>query len=162
MGTRKVELGKVGHLVRTEIRRRREQRQLSLQDLSERLEVLGRPILASGISKIESGDRRVDVDDLVVIADALGTVPSALLRGGLPRENAELTDEQNEAVRLAKDALYQCESLGVTRYEITEWMNAQDAWRRVMEQDPTGKDLLARIRLELQKGTPTSYSEATG
>ena len=59
-----------------QIRRQREREQLSLQDLSDRLEsAVGRPILPSGISKIEQGDRRVDVDDLVALADALGTAP---------------------------------------------------------------------------------------
>ena len=79
MGTRKVELGEVGHTVKAQVRRLREQRGLSLQALSERLQTVGRPILPSGLSKIEAGDRRVDVDDLVALAEALGTVPDDLL-----------------------------------------------------------------------------------
>jgi transcriptional regulator with XRE-family HTH domain len=79
MGTRKVELGEAGHTVKAQVRRLREQRGLSLQALSERLETVGRPILASGLSKIEAGTRRVDVDDLVALAEALGTVPDDLL-----------------------------------------------------------------------------------
>jgi transcriptional regulator with XRE-family HTH domain len=74
-----VELGEVGHTVKAQIRRLREQRGLSLQGLSERLETVGRPILASGLSKIEAGTRRVDVDDLVALAEALGTAPDDLL-----------------------------------------------------------------------------------
>ena len=53
---------------------------MSLQELSDRLTQVGRPILPSGLSKIESGDRRVDVDDLVGIAAALGVMPDRLLR----------------------------------------------------------------------------------
>jgi transcriptional regulator with XRE-family HTH domain len=79
MGTRKVELGEVGHTVKAQVRRLREQRGLSLQALSERLETVGRPILPSGLSKIEAGTRRVDVDDLVALAEALGTAPDDLL-----------------------------------------------------------------------------------
>jgi transcriptional regulator with XRE-family HTH domain len=79
MGTRKVELGETGHTVKAQIRRLREQRGLSLQALSEQLETVGRPILASGLSKIEAGTRRVDVDDLVALAEALGATPDDLL-----------------------------------------------------------------------------------
>ena len=79
MGTRRVELGEVGHTVKAQVRRLREQRELSLQALSDRLETVGRPILASGLSKIEAGTRRVDVDDLVALAEALGTTPDDLL-----------------------------------------------------------------------------------
>jgi Helix-turn-helix domain len=65
-------------MVAPECRRRK---QLSLHQLSDRLAAVGRPILPSGLSKIEQGTRRVVVDDLVALADALGTVPGALLQG---------------------------------------------------------------------------------
>ena len=80
MGTRKVELGTSGHAVRANIRRIRELQKMSLQDVSDRLTRLGRPIARSGLSKIESGDRRVDVDDLVAIAAALSVTPNRLLK----------------------------------------------------------------------------------
>jgi transcriptional regulator with XRE-family HTH domain len=165
MGTRKVEQGKVGHLVAAEIRRRREQRQLSLQTLSDYLEVLGRPILPSGLSKIEAGTRRVDVDDLVALADALGTVPSALLRGGVPKKPGGYTEEDMEIAQAAEDALRRCEAAGMTRYEIVEHMNAQDAWQRVKERDvgmigPDGLAAwMAEVKAELQRGTPSSYAK---
>lgn len=166
MGTRKVEQGKVGHLVAAEIRRRREQRKLSLQTLSGYLEVLGRPILPSGLSKIEAGTRRVDVDDLVALADALGTVPSALLRGGFPKKAAGYTAEDGELAQAAEDALRRCEAAGMTRYEIVEHMNAQDAWRRVREREPNlgmgpggPEDMIAKIQAELQRGAAFNYAE---
>jgi transcriptional regulator with XRE-family HTH domain len=166
MGTRKVEQGKVGHLVAAEIRRRREQRQLSLQTLSSYLEVIGRPILPSGISKIEQGARRVDVDDLVAFADALGTVPSALLRGGGPKKPGGYTEEDMKIAEAAEDALRRCEAAGMTRYEIVEHMNAQDAWRRVKERgisvglDSGGLEgWLAEVKTELQRGTPFSCAK---
>ena len=156
----------MGHLVAAEIRRRREQSKLSLQTLSSYLEALGRPILPSGISKIEQGDRRVDVDDLVALADALGTVPSALLRGGVPQKPGGYTEEDMEIAQAAEDALRRCEAAGMTRYEIVEHMNAQDAWRRVREQDPTVgmgpgglEGMMAKVKAELQRGTPFSYAE---
>lgn len=79
MGTRKIELGQTGRIVAARIRRIRERNGLNLQDLSDRLAPLGRPILPSGLSKIEMGNRRVDVDDLTALAAALGTIPNDLL-----------------------------------------------------------------------------------
>lgn len=52
---------------------------MSQEQLSQRLAAVGRPILTSGVSKIESGGRSVDVDDLVALALALGVNPSRLL-----------------------------------------------------------------------------------
>lgn len=63
----------------------RKVRNLSQNELSERLGELGRPMLPSAISKIEGRDRSVDVDDLVALAVALRVSPSRLLlpdRGG--------------------------------------------------------------------------------
>jgi transcriptional regulator with XRE-family HTH domain len=79
MGTRAIELGPTGRTVKAQIRRIRERNGWSLQDLSDRLTEVGRPIVASGLSKIERGDRRVDVDDLVALAAALDTIPNDLL-----------------------------------------------------------------------------------
>jgi hypothetical protein len=39
----------------------------------------GRPVLPSGITKIEQGERRVDADDLVALAVVFGVTPNALL-----------------------------------------------------------------------------------
>ena len=40
---------------------------------------LGRPIATLGINRIEAGDRRIDVDDLVALAVALDVSPIAIL-----------------------------------------------------------------------------------
>ncbi|HEU0257534.1 MAG TPA: helix-turn-helix transcriptional regulator [Microbacteriaceae bacterium] len=49
----------------------------------------GRKLAASSISKIENGDRRVDVDDLTALAYILRTTPAALLTP--PSEAVTLT-----------------------------------------------------------------------
>src|SRR4051794_25470240 len=61
------------------VRALRDARGMSVRDLSARLSELGRPLLPSGITKIEQGQRRVDVDDLVALAVALRVNPSRLL-----------------------------------------------------------------------------------
>ena len=63
------------------IRRIRQHRDLTAAALSDRLAEIGHPILDSGILKIEHGGRRVDVDDLVALAEALGVEPAMLLLG---------------------------------------------------------------------------------
>ena len=81
MATRELEKGPVGARVGENLRALREARRLSAYDLAKRLREIGRPILPSGISKTESGTRRVDVDDLVALAVALDTTPNQLLFG---------------------------------------------------------------------------------
>lgn len=50
-----------------------------LKDLSAQLAELGQPVSLGQLSKLERGDRRVDVDDLVALAVALDVAPSRLL-----------------------------------------------------------------------------------
>lgn len=158
MGTRKVEQGEVGHLVAAQVRWERERKHLSLHQLSDRLAAIGRPILPSGLSKIEQGTRRVDVDDLVALADALGTVPGALLQGPL-RESVGLTEEQGVIGKAAIDAVRLCEAAGMTRYDVIAWMNMADAARRMMERDPSGNELAAKIAAELRRAIPIDSAE---
>lgn len=72
-------LGPTGHRVGRRLRELRQVRGFTLGDLEERLREMGRPILLSALSKIEKGQRRVDVDDLVALALALDVSPNLLL-----------------------------------------------------------------------------------
>jgi transcriptional regulator with XRE-family HTH domain len=56
----------------------RHHRGLTVRRLSERLGELGHPMLPSVISKLEKGNRSVDVDDLIALAVALRVNPSRL------------------------------------------------------------------------------------
>jgi 8-oxo-dGTP pyrophosphatase MutT (NUDIX family)/transcriptional regulator with XRE-family HTH domain len=90
-------LGSVGRYVIENLKQLREERRLAYTELSARLEQLGRPIPTLGLSRIENGKRRVDADDLVALAIALGVNPSALL---LPRSTgAEDEIELSPATR---------------------------------------------------------------
>jgi transcriptional regulator with XRE-family HTH domain len=85
MATQRVERGDIADRVAQQVKALREERRLTLAQLSERLTEVGRPILPTGIKKIERGGelaRRVDVDDLVGLALALGVTPNRLLFGG--------------------------------------------------------------------------------
>lgn len=72
-------IGPTGETVRENIRRIRDKKGMSQNELSKKLGSLGRPIPPLGIHRIENGDRRVDVDDLVSLAAALGISPAGLL-----------------------------------------------------------------------------------
>lgn len=68
-----------GDRVKRAVRAFREAKRMPYTELSERLTALGRPIPVLGLRRIEHGERRVDVDDLAVLARALSVPPLALL-----------------------------------------------------------------------------------
>lgn len=72
-------LGPTGEAVRSNIKRIRERQRIAVTELSNAMRRLGRPIPPLGIHRIEDGQRRVDVDDLVAFSVALNVSPSSLL-----------------------------------------------------------------------------------
>ena len=76
---RKIDKGPSSLRVAANMKRLRLARGLKLDDLAERMSELGRPILKSGLARIETGERRVDVDDLMALAIALETNTNGLL-----------------------------------------------------------------------------------
>src|SRR5690348_15947450 len=60
------------------IRRLREQRKMTWVELSERMGVLGHPILPLGLRRIVAGERRVDVDELVALGAVFSVEPWSL------------------------------------------------------------------------------------
>lgn len=78
-GRRSEGWGPVSNVVAQNLLRVRKARRFTTQQLAVRLVELGQPIPASGITRIEKGDRRVDVDDLMALAVALNVAPTTLL-----------------------------------------------------------------------------------
>jgi transcriptional regulator with XRE-family HTH domain len=72
-------LGAAGNNVRRNVRRLREERQWSYREVEERLSRAGRAIPVLALSAIDSGERRVDVDDLVALAAVFDLSPQQLL-----------------------------------------------------------------------------------
>lgn len=62
----------------------RTERRLSTRQLAALLAEVGRPLQPTAITKIESGDRRVDVGDLAALAEVFGVSMLTLL---LPDDN---------------------------------------------------------------------------
>lgn len=90
MAGKKSDLGPIGVQVQQAVRDLRNARNLSYAELSRRLADLGRDIPPLGLRRIESGDRRVDVDDLAALAVALNVSPLALL---LPQSDSSVVPE---------------------------------------------------------------------
>jgi len=72
-------MGPPGRRVAANLRRIRREHSTTTAALSQRLAAIGHPIADTGITKTEKGDRRVDADDLVALALALGVTPNTLL-----------------------------------------------------------------------------------
>ena len=83
-------VGPIGVNVNQAVKRFREKRRLGYAELSRKLDEMGRDIPPLGLRRIESGERRVDVDDLIALALALDVSVLALL---LPTEESPLVPQ---------------------------------------------------------------------
>lgn len=79
MATNEVPRGPISGYVVENVRRLRGERKWSLVELSDRMGAAGRPMLASGLHRLEQGSRRIDVDDLVALAIVFDCAPVTLL-----------------------------------------------------------------------------------
>lgn len=81
-----------GKAVAANVRRIRDEiRGWSTYELSRKLKSAGRPIAPSALAKLERGERRVDVGDLMALACALEVNPNALLLPATAEGLVELT-----------------------------------------------------------------------
>lgn len=94
MAGKKSDLGPIGENVVQAVRRFREMRRFGYADLSRKLAQYGREIPPLGLRRIESGERRVDVDDLAALAVALNVSPLALL---LPMDDSRVLPADEDA-----------------------------------------------------------------
>ncbi|GAA1110029.1 hypothetical protein GCM10009582_04530 [Arthrobacter flavus] len=118
-----MKLGPTGQTVAANITRVRELRALNYTELSRKLTESGRAISPLAIRHIEEGTRRVDVDDLIVLASALDVPPIILLS-----PNVDLPDAKVEATGLG--------TLTATR--LWDWLRAE----KKLTEEETFKDWL--------------------
>ena len=84
--------GPAAEAVANNVKAIREPRGLSQQQLALQLGWLGRPMQTSAVATVESGDRRVDVDDLTALAVALNVPVARLLLPDVDDDEAEVHD----------------------------------------------------------------------
>lgn len=77
MAGKELTLGVTGETVMENLKRARGE--MTYAELARRLEAMGRPIPPLGLRRMEAGERRVDVDDLMSLAMVLRVSPLALL-----------------------------------------------------------------------------------
>src|SRR5262245_40004286 len=111
-------LGPTGKTVADNVERLRKDQNLTFAALSELLSKIDRPIPPLGLRKIVAQTRRVDADDLVALAVALGVSPVTLL---MP--------ESEWAGTVADDPLRDVEVTGLPGSSdvvyVWEWMRAE-------------------------------------
>lgn len=81
MAARSLEIGSVGIRAARTIEILRTEQNLAQRELAGRVTALGHPMSNTMLSRIERAQRRCDVDDLVLIAEALRVSPLVLLQG---------------------------------------------------------------------------------
>ena len=79
MAEKRNPLGPTGETLQANVIALRERKNLTYAQLSRKLKAAGRAIPELGLRRIEGGDRRVDVDDLMALAAALEVSPITLL-----------------------------------------------------------------------------------
>lgn len=102
MGTNAVQRGPTSDAVAANVKRLREGQNLGLRALASKLAGTGRTLTHTALDKIERGTRRVDVDDLMALAAALGVSPITLLMPPVADtdETTETTVGTVNAIRL--------------------------------------------------------------
>jgi transcriptional regulator with XRE-family HTH domain len=91
MATNEVPRGPISGYAAENARRLRAERGWKLAQLSEAMRRVGRPMLSSGLSRLETGQRRMDVDDLVALALVYGVSPITFLLPWSEGEAVQLT-----------------------------------------------------------------------
>lgn len=99
---RQIAIGKTGEYVRHRIRDLRERQNLTYAELARRVGD-AHNMTDQTVRRIEGGKRRIDVDDLAAIADALGVGVTELLAGPdqSPVMNAVTPESVEAFTRLA-------------------------------------------------------------
>jgi transcriptional regulator with XRE-family HTH domain len=105
---------------------------MDLRTFAERVKETGRAMSPSALSKIENGDRRVDVDDLTVFAYILQTTPAALLappEGAPPPTGVPTGQFNREEIQVWVRGQAKLTTEDLSRYWKDEYFNAVSQFR---------------------------------
>lgn len=160
------DLGPSGQRIRDNVKRLREAQGWSITRLAEQLKQNGSPIPRTALSRIESGHRKVDVDELVALAVALDVSPVSLL---LPPEDTgepvEITNEVSAPWEVAWRWMHG--EIPIRDYGLDTW-----APKWIPPNRPYEGDVLAEIQnfldyrvrnpftIELERDGANHYSKA--
>jgi len=114
------------------------------KSVSEALEKLGRPIAPLGLKRIEDGERRVDADDLIALAEVLSVSPAVLLMPDVGKPDTEVRITEN-----AQPAEARAVWLWLTDAESAD-PRARPVWATGRSDDEFGALVEQRVELYLQ------------
>lgn len=147
MAGRSIEIGDVGQQVSAAVAELRRRRGWDQKRLAQLVSEAGRPMSASMVGKIETGARRVDVDDLVALAFALEVSPGRLLLSA---------NRDPEDVPAAADPFDDGAGPGRVKAQVLDDIAALGDLEAL---DPTAPTLAAvAVRLAQEIDTPGAFS----
>lgn len=89
MPTTRRPVGPTTQHVAATVRHLRQESGIPTTALARRLAALGHPISQSGVTRLETGQRHITVDDLATLAAVLGVQPAELLPSGRVQEELD-------------------------------------------------------------------------
>ena len=135
----KTEMGPVGSTVAEQVRLHRERVGMSYAELSRQLLKDGRIIPPLGLSRIEAGLRRVDADDLVSLAVALGVSPISLLLPAGTDQDAEVAVTSTRTATAKRVWSWLSASYPLDGSVLQFYSDALPPWERVAVEDALGR-----------------------
>lgn len=108
--SRKYQPKATGQTVADNVTRLREASNLNIPALGRLMGEAGHPMTATSLTRLEAGERRIDVDDLMALSIALGVTPITLMT-----PDVESASDHVEATAIPD---------GVTAAELWEWLRA--------------------------------------
>lgn len=159
-----IPLGPTGETVRANIQRLRKDQNLGYTKLARILkEEIDRPIPDLGLRRIEAGDRRVDVDDLMALAVALGVSPATLLMPAVdsvqPQDDVAATAV---AVPVAAERLWEWLTAQSPLFNMSFFSFAERSWPGWVREKMAGRMTAARNRMLDQLYTGARDEEVSG
>lgn len=132
-------MGPVGSTVAEQVRLHRERVGMSYAELSRQLLKDGRIIPPLGLSRIEAGLRRVDADDLVSLAVALGVSPISLLLPAGTDQDAEVSVTSTRTAKAKRVWSWLSASYPLDGSVLQFYSDALPPWERVAVEDALGR-----------------------
>lgn len=130
MPEKRIDLDATGKVVAENVLRLRTAQNLGHTELARRLEAVGRALPVLGLRRIEAGERRVDVDDLMALATVFNVSPVELLAPPLETGLTEVTAKGSMHVEELRNWLSPW-TFAATQ-KIIDQLRAQLFWRGEM------------------------------
>lgn len=138
--------GTTSAVVAQNVRRLRASR--DLRSVSNHLRDVGWPISVAALSRLENGERRIDVDDLMALAIVLDVSPIRLLLPSAEEDGPTVATGMSPEVNPIEARAWAREEAGLShQHRIDYWVDQQRLWgneARYAEERPVSESLELR------------------